>query len=97
MEADIWLLGVVVFEEVLGSGLAGEVGDDWLIHFGVRDSFLLCFCFFPFDEDDILCKLFLFHRGVHITLLISGVFLEFGGVLRILEVGLPCFSSCTPC
>ena len=28
MEADIWLLGVVVFEEVLGSGLAGEVGDD---------------------------------------------------------------------
>ena len=54
MEADIWLLGVVVFEVVLGSGLAGEVGDDWLIHFGVRDSFLLCFFFFPFDEDDIL-------------------------------------------
>ena len=103
MEVDIWLLGVVVFEVVLGSGLAGEVGDVWLIHLGVRVAFFLGFCFFPVDEDDILCKLFLFHNGVHTTLLASGVFLELGGVLLELvlggvlcsDAGLPCTSSCT--
>ena len=103
VEVDIWLLGVVVVEAMIGSGLA-DVGEDvWLIHLGVRVAFFLGFCFFPVDEDDILSKLFLFHNGVHTTLLASGVFLELGGVLLELVlggvlcsgVGLPCTSSCT--
>ena len=54
--------------------------------------------FFPVDEDDILSKLFRFHSGVQITLLASGVLLEFGGVVFVLGgvlgdgVGLPCTS-----
>ena len=101
VEVDICLFGVVVLEAMLGSVLADVGGHAWLIYLDVRDAFLLGFCFFPVDEDDILCKLFLFHNGVHITLLAFGVLLEFGGVLLVLGgvlcggVGLPCTSAWT--
>ena len=74
---------------MIGSGLADVDEDVWLIHLGDRVACFLCFCFFPFDdeEDDILCMLFLFHSGVHTTLLVSGVFLGLDGVLGVLVLG----------
>ena len=75
---------------MVGSGLA-DVGEDvWLVHLGDRVACFLGFCFFfPIDdeEDDILCMLFLFHNGVHTTLLVSGVFLDLDGVLGELVLG----------
>ena len=97
VEVDICFFGVVVLEAMLDFTL-DDVGDAWLIS---RDAFLLGFNFFPVEEDDILCKLFRFHSGVHITLLASGVLLEFGGVLFVLGgvlcggVRLPCTSALT--
>ena len=53
------------------------------VEFGLLDWDTLLWFFLAAEEDNFLSKLFLFHKGVQMTLFheVSGVILELGGVL----------------
>ena len=78
------LHGVGGYLQIVGDG-AGRGVDGHLSCYGEDGGLLawdtLLWFFFPAEKDDFLCKVFLFHKGVQMTLDVSGVILESGGVL----------------
>ena len=80
--AEVCNLTVLVLDTMLMDFVAVDGEDGGLL---ARDTLFLM-VFFPVEEDDFLCMLFLFHNGVQMTLFldVSGVILELGGVLLLL-------------